>query len=409
MWAGGTEGRSAVVLFTGSRPRFFWALLRGYLLLLPTVGVYRFWLTTWKRRFYWSNTELDGDPLEYTGSALQLLIGFLLALTIFLPLYGVFFYLSTQNSTTALLGYAGVGLLLWFLSGYAIYRARDFRLSRTLWRGIRFDQAGSAWGYAVRRFGWSILMVLTLGLVYPLMAGNLWRYRYNNTWYGDLQLSMSGGARTVAGPFYMVYALVAGLVLALMAYAVSAHAFSDNGRGLALHPEVILLAIPIPLILWAGVYWYQAREVSRMVSTVSAGAARLLLRLRARDLIGQFVIYSLVLSGAMVALGTVAAVLVGVLIAVIAAQSPAGTIEDLSHVLAGGGVSVMVTVVFGYLVVLGTFTLLGEVILGFGYWLLVARGLLVTDIDSLGTVRARGEDPALVGEGLADALNVGAY
>ena len=101
-----------------------------------------------------------------------------------------------------LLGYGGLGLLLWFLIGYAIYRTRDFRLSRTLWRGIRFDQRGSALGYAARRFGWSVLMVLTGGLVYPFLAGNLWRYRYANTWFGDRRFGIAGNWRAFALPYY---------------------------------------------------------------------------------------------------------------------------------------------------------------------------------------------------------------
>ena len=143
--------RPVQVVFTGTRREMAGILLRGYALMLPTIGMYRFWMTNWKRRFYWSNTEIDGDPLEYTGHALQLLIGFMLALIVFVPIYALFFYLSTQNGDITLIGYGVVAVVLWFLTGYAHYRARDFRLSRTLWRGVRFDQAGSAYGYAVRR------------------------------------------------------------------------------------------------------------------------------------------------------------------------------------------------------------------------------------------------------------------
>ena len=72
---------------------------------------------------------IDGDPLEYTGNAIQLLIGFLFALAFFLPIYLGFFYLSTQtpeHRPHRLL--ASSRVVLWFLTGYAIYRARDFRL-----------------------------------------------------------------------------------------------------------------------------------------------------------------------------------------------------------------------------------------------------------------------------------------
>ena len=142
--------RVSRVQFSGTRAELFWRLVRGYLLMFPTLGLYRFWVTTMKRQFYWHNTSIDGDALEYTGTPLQLLIGFLIALAVFLPLYIGFFYLSTQVGTVVMVGYGIVAALFWFLFGYASYRGRDFRLSRTLWRGIRFDQKGNAWAYATR-------------------------------------------------------------------------------------------------------------------------------------------------------------------------------------------------------------------------------------------------------------------
>ena len=63
----------------------------------------------------------------------------------------------------------------------------------------------------------------------------------------------------------------------------------------------------------------------------------------------------------------------------------------------------------GYLLGFGTFSLLAETIVDFGFWKAVARGTTITNLESLASVRATDEDPALVGEGLADALNVGSF
>src|SRR5581483_12457396 len=72
--------------------RAYWRLLaRGAVLLMFTLGIYRFWLATDIRRFLWSGTELAGDSFEYTGTARELLIGFLMALAILVPLYCVIF------------------------------------------------------------------------------------------------------------------------------------------------------------------------------------------------------------------------------------------------------------------------------------------------------------------------------
>src|SRR5689334_13656746 len=68
------------VRFLGQR-RFYWRLLiRGGVLLMITLGIYRFWLATDVRRLLWSNTAIAGETLEYAGTPLELLLGFLVAI-----------------------------------------------------------------------------------------------------------------------------------------------------------------------------------------------------------------------------------------------------------------------------------------------------------------------------------------
>lgn len=399
------QGRLAPGQFTGTRSELFGLLFRGYLLMVPTLGIYRFWVTTWKRRFYWQNTVIDGDPLEYTGNAMQLLIGFLFALAFFLPIYIAFFYLSTQTPDIALMGYAGVGITLWFLSGYAIYRARDFRLSRTLWRGIRFDQKGNAWNYAIRRFLWSLLVVVTLGLAFPFMAGNLWRYRYNHTWYGDRQFHWAGSWKTIAWPYYKSYVVVvAAIVISVMALANGQMQVVD---GVVMPgPVSILIAVVAALVASLEWFYFRSREATRMFSQIRVGDAAISVKVRARSLLGQFLLYSLSVTGALIVFGMFIGIILGSLFT--NAVMSGGEAAEFTRILQSGWGTIAL-LIGGYLALLGSFALLGEVFLGFGYWMLVARRAVISNADSLKSVRATGEDQALVGEGLADALNVGAY
>lgn len=395
-------GAASATGFTGTRSELFGLLFRGYLLMLPSLGVYRFWVTTAKRRFYWQHTVIDGDALEYTGNARQLLIGFLFALAFFLPIYLAFFYFSTQAGEIALLGYGAVGVVLWFLSGYAIYRARDFRLSRTLWRGIRFDQKGSAWRYALRRFFWSILVTVTLGLAYPFMAGNLWKYRYDHTWFGDRQFSFAGSWRTIAGPYYRLYFLILALGGGLV-YAVTTERVSPGGFETA----AVLLSLGLALVAGLGYFYFRAREATRMFSMIRIGEAAVSVRVRARALFKQFVLYCLSLTGGLVVVFGLAGMLLGMLAM---GQLQADGLENLNplHMLQSGWGAVA-ALIGSYLVLLACFSLMSEVFIGYGYWMLVARGASIANAESLRTVRATPEDLAVVGEGLADALNVGAY
>ena len=131
--------------FLGTR-RDYWRLLtRGAALLMVTLGIYRFWLTTDMRRFLWANTEIAGEALEYTGTPFELLIGFLVAIAMLIPLYAGFFVaaldLGLLGQISGMLGFAALSVL----GQYAIYRARRYRLTRTVYRGLRFHQDGSAW------------------------------------------------------------------------------------------------------------------------------------------------------------------------------------------------------------------------------------------------------------------------
>ena len=76
--------------------------------------------------------------------------------------------------------------LLVLLGHFAVYRARRYRLTRTVYRGVRCHQTGSALRYAFCAMFWWVLIVLTLGLAYPFAQASLERFKMRNTYYGDL-------------------------------------------------------------------------------------------------------------------------------------------------------------------------------------------------------------------------------
>ena len=151
-------------VFAGERREFLKLVGRGAALELVTLGFYRFWLATDIRRHLWTNTIVEGDAAEYTGRGKELLIGFLFAMAILVPIYLAYFLVSVEAER--LKGFASVPLLIAFYAfgQFAIYRARRYRLTRTVWRGVRFWMDGSGWSYAGRSMLWTLLVVVTLGL-----------------------------------------------------------------------------------------------------------------------------------------------------------------------------------------------------------------------------------------------------
>src|SRR6202047_5037306 len=139
--------------FSGDRGEFRALVTRGTWLELITLGFYRFWLATDIRRHLWSNTHIDGDAAEYTGRGKELLIGFLFALAIIVPVYLAYFIAGLEAERFK--AFASFPLLAFFylFGQFAIYRARRYRLTRTVWRGVRFWMSGSGVGLCGRTAG----------------------------------------------------------------------------------------------------------------------------------------------------------------------------------------------------------------------------------------------------------------
>src|ERR1700760_4004439 len=177
----------ADVSFLGDRGEFRELVTRGAALELITIGFYRFWLATDFRRHLWSNTLIDGDAAEYTGRGRELLIGFLFAMAILVPIYLAYFLIGIEAERFK--EFASFPLILAFYAfgQFAIYRARRYRLTRTIWRGVRFWMDGSGWAYAWRALLWGLLVMVTVGLVLPWREAALERYKMLHSWYGDLQ------------------------------------------------------------------------------------------------------------------------------------------------------------------------------------------------------------------------------
>ena len=125
-------------------------------------------------------------------------------------------------------------------------------------------------------------------------------------------------------------------------------------------------------------------------------------------LFGQFVIYLFALIGLLIVLALAALIAIGSIYAAAAAGGQTPDTEAVVSMFGSGTANVLVLIII-YLIVLGAFGMLAELILGLGWWKLLARGATIEKPESLTTVAATAEDRALVGQGLADALNVGAY
>lgn len=202
--------------YDGSLMGLYEIYLLNLVLTLVTLGIFRFWAKTRIRRYVWSHVSFQGDRLEYTGTGGELFKGFLIVLgfiVAYAVLQSVLQLALGPTSTIVIILQFAFGFFVIYLALVAHYTAQNYRLTRTLWRGVRGGMTGSGWSYGLKALGLSLLLPLTLGLAQPWVRSKLVNWRANASWFGSERLQLD----LRAGPLYAAFLLSVVLTLALMA------------------------------------------------------------------------------------------------------------------------------------------------------------------------------------------------
>lgn len=391
--------------FTGEGGAFLRLLIRGGLLLIPTLGFYRFWLITDVRRYLWGNTHVGGETLEYTGTARELVIGFLIALAVLTPLYVVYFILGLLAEEIQAFASIPLALVLYVFGHYAAFRARRYRATRTVFRGVRFWMTGSAWSYAGRAAFWDLLVLLTLGLAYPWRAAALERYKMRHTRFGDLAGGFDGRALTFFKRGVLLWLVAVGVPVLVCMIAVlqvlrgsnSAGAGQPVGFGPAVAVVAALMLLPLMFPL------FQAIQLRWTLDGIRFGPVEAESDLPKSKVYGLYARMVLVLVG----FGLVAAVAMGI-IGGMASDSFGSLAEGTTAITPALALALGLTAL-AYLGLLIGFGIVTRYFLGRGLWAAAVASVTLANLSSADGVIAMGAPASSVGEGLADALDVGAF
>lgn len=190
--AGSPDAAASAFGFHGSWREFAPIALTNLLLIVVTLGIYRFWAKARERNYLWSRTRFIDERLEWTGTGKELFVGFLIVLALFLVPY----FIATQVSQALILrGQTVLGTVLFvvplvaifYLMGVARFRAIRYRLSRTNWRGIRggSDDRGFAYGWSSM---WkTVAGYAAFGLGVPWSMVSLWNQRWRAMSFGPMR------------------------------------------------------------------------------------------------------------------------------------------------------------------------------------------------------------------------------
>ena len=387
----------------------FWLALGQAALTVLTLGIYRFWMITRLRRHYWSAIRVLGDPFEYTGTGLEKLVGFLVAviiLAVYLSLVNLALVFAGLYSTDDVIGLQ-IALNLSVLASlpliyFATYRAMRYMMARTRWRGIRFGMEQAAWSYSGRAVLLSLLTAVTLGALYPLQHFRLTKFMTDRTWFGNLKFHQNGKWTGLMGYWAWVYL---SILLTIGAFAAIVMFPEDPvvAGGAALIASFSYLAVFVAMLR------YRVAAFRYMWANRTLGDTRFHNDVDTGEVIGITIAGSM---GVGIAAFFVAllVMLIGAIawIALVGLDGMEQIASQMGEQKAGGEAAwpMLVIVALGYLSAIPAAIAFTQIFLTRPILRRQAVGMQIANAAALATARQREHDEALEAGGFADALGV---
>lgn len=271
-------GDGRAVRFTGNWREYLPIAATNALLIIVTLGIYRFWATARQRRYLWSRTYVIDDCLEWTGTGREMFIGFLIVLAILVPFFLFFQFLFpaliARGKESAAFGiFMLFYIAILYLGGFARFRALRYRLSRTWWHGIRGGSDDPGWNYGGEWLGRYVLVGMTMFIMFPWAATRLWNSRWNAMSFGPLQFRADLDAKGLKARWAAVYlvplALLFVVSIALAGVvgllAVEGEAPSPTVAGIIAGLFLLFyLVIPLMTLHWYAKYVRKAADATTL-------------------------------------------------------------------------------------------------------------------------------------------------
>ena len=264
---------------------------KNFLLKVVTLGIYQFWGKTEVRRRIWSAVRINGEPLQYTGTGKEMLLGFLVILGVLtipslLVAIGAMVVFGPKSRAPDIFQ-AVFTLFIFFLIGVGTHKATRYRLTRTRWRGIRGGLDGSPWSYGSWYFWTGVLLVLTLGWISPWRSTRLQSFITNGMRFGDRPFQFDSKPGPLYGPFAVLWFSTLGIAvlvgLALFGGLASVVGLDKMPRpdqrmdpGLLFYVIAVVYGAIIAGFLLFGVVsaWYRARMMNHFAAHTTFEGAR---------------------------------------------------------------------------------------------------------------------------------------
>lgn len=273
------------IVFTGKASEYFGIWIVNLLLSILTLGIYSAWAKVRRKKYFYQNTLIDGVGFDYHANPISILKGRVIAVALFM------IYALSQETMPLL---SAACLLLFFIAlPWIVVRANIFNARNSSHRGLRFNFSGSVLE-AVRVFiGLPMLLMFTLGLIYPYISHQRSKFLITGHQFGTSTFKMDAKV----GDFYMIYLKTLGVIVASLLViggvlaALAGLSFAGHiGNFEAMKGVAVLGAMLVYLLTILVVLAYLQSRIGNLVwNSASIDHVGFASSLRARDMIWIYI------------------------------------------------------------------------------------------------------------------------
>lgn len=205
--------------FNGQASEYFGIWIVNILLTIVTLSFYAPWAKVRRLRYFYQNTDFFERSFDFTGLPTKILVGRLIALTI----WGLYAFGSNLESSVAIFGLVLFYLAIpWLLRATLRFTARNSKFSNS-----RFYFSGTTKGAYIQFFSGLLITIFTLGLFAPVMIWFFKRYSFDHLYLGQLRFKLNTDWSSYMTAVYIPVFISVGVLIASIFLLGISFGFND--------------------------------------------------------------------------------------------------------------------------------------------------------------------------------------
>lgn len=226
--------------FNGQASEYFGIWIVNILLTIITLSFYAPWAKVRRLRYFYQNTDFFERSFDFTGLPTKILIGRLIALSI----WGLYAFGSNLEPKVAIFGVVLFYLAIpWLLRATLRFTSRNSKFSNS-----RFYFSGTTKTAYIQFFMGLLITIFTLGLFAPVMIWLFKRYSFDHLYLGQLRFKLNTDWSSYMAAVYIPLILYIIAVVGIIVFNLTIYGIGDIYSALLNMLNLILLAYFVLII-----------------------------------------------------------------------------------------------------------------------------------------------------------------